>query len=88
MLLGILTSNDASESVDAFEGIPAYLYAAPGPYANEGDKDAEVPLRGTQVDDLGNIVFSDVPPGKYVMVVHLPGRELVIDGLTIEGNVR
>ena len=83
MLLGILTSTGAGESVDAFEGIPAYLYTAPGPLANEGDKDAEVPLRGTQVDDLGNIVFSNVPPGEYVMVVHLPNRELVIDGLTV-----
>ena len=88
MLLGILTSADVSESVDAFEGIPAYLYAAPGPFANDGDKDAEVPLRGTQVDDLGNIVFSNVPTGEYVMVVHLPGRELVIDGLVIEDSMK
>ena len=84
MLLGILTSADASESIDAFEGVPAYLYSAPGPFAKEGDRDTETPLLGTQVDDLGNIVFRDVSPGEYVMVVHLPGRELVIDGLTIE----
>jgi hypothetical protein len=83
MLQGILTSTDAAENVDAFEGIPAYLHTAPGLFANEGDKDAKVPLRSTQVDDLGNIVFSNVPTGNYVMVVHLPGRELVIDGLTI-----
>ncbi len=88
MLLGILTSVDTSESVDAFEGIPGYLYAAPGPFTNEGDEDTEIPLRGTQVDDLGNIVFSNVPIGEYVMIVHLPDRELVIDGLTIEDNLR
>lgn len=84
MLLGILTSTDPNESVDAFEGVLAHLYTAPGPFAKEGDKHAEVPLRSTQVDDLGNIVFSDIPAGEYVMVVHLPGRELIIDGLTIE----
>ena len=88
MLLGILTSDDASENVDAFEGIPAHLYTAPGPFANEGEEDAEVPLRSTQIDDLGNIVFSNIPTGEYVMVVHLPGRELVIDGLTIEDTLK
>jgi hypothetical protein len=36
------------------------------------------------VDDLGNIVFKPVPAGEYVMIVHLPGRELVVEGLTIE----
>ena len=83
MLLGILTSTDTTESVDAFEGISAYLYTAPGPSANEDNKEAEVPLRGTQVDDLGNIVFSNIPSGEYVLVIHLPNRELVINGLTI-----
>ena len=83
MLLGILTSTNSTENVDAFEGTPAYLYTTPGPLANEDNKDAEVPLRGTNVDDLGNIVFSNVPLGEYVMVIHLPGCELVINGLTI-----
>ena len=83
MLLGILTSADANENVDAFESTPAHLYTAPRPFVNDGDKDAEVPLRSTQVDDLGNIVFSNIPIGEYVMVVHLHGRELVINGLTI-----
>lgn len=88
MLLGILTSTDAGESVDAFEGIPAYLYTTPGPFANEGNEDALAPLRSTQVDDLGNIVFSNIPTGEYVMVVQLPGRELVINGLVIEDTAR
>jgi len=29
-------------------------------------------------------VFSGVPAGKYILVVHLPERELVIEDLTIE----
>jgi hypothetical protein len=87
MLLGILTSAHAGESADAFEGVPTYLYAAPGPFAKEGNH-AELPLQATQVDDLGNIVFSNLPTGEYVMVVHLPSHELVIDGLTIEDSVK
>ncbi len=84
MLLGILTSTNPAESVEAFEGIAAELYAAPWPLATNGDKPAASPLLRTQVDDLGNIVFKPVPAGEYVMVVYLPDRELVIEGLAIE----
>lgn len=84
MLLGILTSTNPAESVEALEGVPAELYAAPWPPNVNGDKPGSAPLLHTQVDDLGNIVFKPVPAGEYVMVVYLPGRELVIDGLTIE----
>ena len=91
MLLGILTSADPAESVEAFEGIAAELYVAPGPVENSstngtGSKKAAVsPLLSTSVDNLGNIVFKPVPTGEYVMIVHLPGRELVVEGLGIEG---
>jgi hypothetical protein len=90
MLLGILTSTDPAEDVEALEGIAAELYAAPGPVEDSSangtsSKKAPVsPLLSTKVDDLGNIVFKPVPAGEYVMFVHLPGRELVVDGLTIE----
>jgi hypothetical protein len=84
MLLGILTSTNPAESVEAFEGIPAELYTAPWPLATNGDRPIATPLLRTQVDDLGNIVFKPVPAGEYVMVVYLPGRELVIEGLAIE----
>jgi hypothetical protein len=84
MLIGIITSVDPKESVDAFEGVPAELYSAPGPLAANGNKPAESPLLSTQVDDLGNIVFKPVPAGEYVMVIYLPNREMVIDDLTIE----
>jgi hypothetical protein len=84
MLLGILTSTNPAESVEALEGIPAELYKAPWPLATNGDKPTETPLLRTQVDDLGNIIFKPVPAGEYVMVVYLPDRELIIEGLTIE----
>ena len=84
MLLGILTSANADENVDAFEGAATELYTAPGPLVGEGNKESETPVLSTEVDDLGNIVFSDVPVGEYVMVLRLPNREVVVEGLTID----
>jgi len=83
MLLGIMTSVDPTESVDALEGVPAELYAAPGP-ALDTDKPTATPLLRTQVDDLGHIIFKPIHAGQYVMVVYLPNRELVIEDLAIE----
>jgi hypothetical protein len=84
LLLGILTSVHATESIDTFEGMPTELYASPGPFAAEGDKQAEKPLLRTQVDDLGHIVFSNVPEGEYVMILHLTGLDVVIEELSIK----
>ena len=84
MLLGILTSADPNESVDALEGVTAELYTAPGPLSTNGDKPTAPPLLHTQVDDLGHIVFKPVPNGQYVLIIYLPKRELVIEDITIE----
>ena len=84
LLLGILTSTTASRSVDTFEGIDAELYAAPGPFAADGDEQTAKPLLHTQIDDLGHIIFSDVPEGEYVMILHLPGLDVVIEELSIK----
>jgi len=109
LLLGILTSADPAESVEALEGVPAELYTAPwppsgnggkpiatritavnargetlGPPPGNGGKPIATPLLRTRVDEYGNIAFKPVPAGEYVMVVYLPDRELVIEGLTIE----
>ncbi len=81
MLLGILT--DPRESIEAFEGMLAELYPAAG---GKNDGRAEKPLLHEQVDELGNIVFSAVPVGEYVMIVHLPGRDMIIEELTIESG--
>jgi len=83
MLLGILTSADDKESVDAFEGARAELYAAQKDGSKEERKPEEAICRA-MVDDLGNIVFSGVPVGEYTMVVHLPGQEVIIEGIDIE----
>jgi hypothetical protein len=88
MLLGIITSTNAEETLDAFEGVAVDLYSAPGPFLSksgdeQGDLEFATPLLSTQVDDVGNIFLEPVPPGDYVMIVHLPDQEVVIEGLTI-----
>jgi hypothetical protein len=83
MLLGILTSADDTESVDAFEGARAELYAAQKDGSIEERKPEEAICRA-MVDDLGNIVFSGVPVGEYTLVVHLPEQEVIIEGIDIE----
>src|ERR1700694_647242 len=84
MLLGILTSSDPAEDVDALEGVLAELHKAPLPVASNGTIPKTQPFLHTLVDDMGNIVFKPVPAGSYMMVINLPGREMIIDGLTIE----
>src|SRR5207248_2029963 len=88
MLLGIITSINATATIDAFEGVAVDLYSAPGPLLREGDDEQRdiadaPPLLSTQVDDVGNIFLEPVPPGDYVMIVHLPDQEVVIEGLSI-----
>jgi hypothetical protein len=85
MLLGILTSAD-DESVDAFEGANAELYPIAHKESTDahGEEQLSEPLLRTQVDELGNIVFSGVPVGIYSLLVRLPGYELVIEDINIE----
>ena len=42
------------------------------------------PLRTAEIDDVGNIVMEDIQPGNYVLILRLPDREVVIEGLNIE----
>ena len=79
LLLGILTSIDNAESVDAFEGAKAELYSA-----SNAIPETQSPIRITEVDDLGNIVFNAVPVGQYALLIHLPEREIVIEDVTIK----
>ena len=84
MLLGILTSSNPGEDVDALTGVLAELYTSPLPVASNGTIPKTQPFLQTRVDDMGNIVFKPVPFGNYIMVINLPGREMIVDGLTIE----
>jgi hypothetical protein len=83
MLLGILTSRNASENIEAFEGMVVDLYAAPGPLWMGGDTWVGKPLLSARIDDLGHIVFSDVPEGEFVMILYLPAFEVIVEGLAI-----
>lgn len=87
ILMVIVT--DTAESVDTLEGAAAELYQAdvvhvPGSKSNDLSWQAKTPFLSSQVDDIGNIVFSTVPVGEYVLVIHLADRELIIEELTIE----
>ena len=82
MLLGILTSSAPAEDVDALQGVLAELHKAP--VASNGAVPRTPPFLQTRVDDMGNIVFKPIPAGTYTMIINLPGREMIIDGLTIE----
>ncbi len=84
MLLGILTSSDPAEDVDALEGVLVELHKMPLPVASNRTIPKTPPFLQTRVDDMGNIVFKPIPAGNYTMVINLPGREMIIDGLTIE----
>ncbi len=83
MLLGILTSADDAETVDAFEGARAELYPAPFERGN-AEELVKIPLCEATVDDLGNIVFNAVPIGEYILLMHLPNQNIVIEGITID----
>lgn len=95
MLLGILTSSDPAQNVEAFEGVPVDLYVSPGPLSVEDQEttqslspdqahEAAQPLITARVDDLGNLLLAPVPAGEYVLIVRLPEQEIVIEGLSIE----
>ncbi len=79
MLLGIITSSDNTETVNAFEGMTVKLFSS-----NDEHTEEEEPLLTTLVDDVGNILLEPVPAGTYTMLVHLPGRDVVIEGLDIQ----
>jgi hypothetical protein len=81
MLLGIIT--DPWQSIEAFEGVLAELYPAA---RGKNDNRTEKPLLCEKVDELGNIVFSAFPLGEYVLIVHLPGRDMIIEELSIESS--
>ena len=89
MLLGIITSTDPTEAVDAFEGAAVDLYQAPGPLIVEStgdqeDEETATHLLSTEVDNVGNILLEPVPAGDYVIIIRLPDKDVVIKGLTID----
>lgn len=86
VLMVIISYTDSADSVDTLEGVTAELYRAPylpGSESNDMSWQAETHLMRSQVDDIGNIVFRAVPVGEYVLIVHVPESDLIIEDLTI-----
>lgn len=84
MVLGTITDADSTEHAEAIEGAEAELYSVSNGDGDGENEWVESPHLYTQVDDLGNFVFFNVPAGNYVLMIHLPGREVVIEGLILE----
>jgi hypothetical protein len=83
ILLGILSGVNSAERADIFEGAEAELYA--GSALDDIKRQTlPTPIRRTQVDDLGNLIFYNVPYGKYTLVIHLPDHEVTIEQVNIE----
>ena len=85
MLLGLFTSTDPNQDIEAFEGCLVDLYTHPIAQEEQARHNGRIakPLLSTHIDDLGNIVFKTVPPGVYMMLTHLPDAELTIEGINI-----
>jgi len=69
------------EQLQTLEGVGADLYHAPLSNTNEGEQ--QQPIMSTTVDDVGNFVFTAVSPGNYIVIIHLPDTELIVEGLSI-----
>jgi hypothetical protein len=83
IVLGAISDLQPGSSIDAFEGVEIELHIA---QQNLDDKSAESQssFMATQVDDLGSFVFNAVPIGTYCLIAHLPGRDVVVEELTID----
>jgi len=73
------------EQLQSFQGAGVDLYHAPSLNTGAGGPAGErpQPLLSTAVDDVGNFVFTAVPPGQYVVIIRLPDTELAVEGLSI-----
>ncbi len=79
MLLGILTSSDPAQTVDAFDGVIVDLYSG----ATFSETEDREPVLAARVDDIGNLLLTPIPAGSYTLILRLPGQEIVIEDLTI-----
>jgi hypothetical protein len=85
MLIGIITSSNARATVSVFKGSKVSLYYAPGPLAADSQgAETATPLLSTEVDGGGNLTLEPVPAGSFVMVMRLPGQEVIIGEFTID----
>jgi hypothetical protein len=87
-LIGMF-ENMTPAQLKALEGAAVDLYDATPPRAitesepSDTHKEQHQPVLSTTLDDLGNFSFAAVPPGSYLVIIHLPDTELVVEGLRI-----
>ncbi len=97
LLLGLISSTHPDEHIETFDGVRVELYCVSeteqelggheASYAHDKQRaQSEEPLRVSHVDDLGNVIFTAVSVGSYMMIVYLPETEMVIEGLVIESG--
>lgn len=98
MLAGTLLSiyaDQASRNVSTFVGVKAELYCSmalteleecPACKNDQSLAYTEDPLFTVLVDEPGTMTFPSVPPGKYLLIVHLPDTAMVIEELCIIGR--
>lgn len=97
ILLGLISSTHPDEHIETFDGVKVELYCMDateqalsrrggGSVRDKQRVQSEEPLRVAHVDDLGNVIFTAVPVGSYIMIVYLPETEMVVEGLVIEGG--
>jgi hypothetical protein len=97
-LAGTLLSiypDESSENAPTFVGVKAELYYAvalteleecPACKIDHPLEYTEDPLFTALVDEPGILNFPSVPPGKYLLIVHLPDTAMVIEELCIIGR--
>lgn len=63
---------------ESLEGAPVWLQLGDeGPAVREG-----------ALDELGDVSFARLPPGKYALCLRLAGREHVVTGIVLPGEVK
>ncbi|MBV9689819.1 MAG: hypothetical protein JO202_08910 [Ktedonobacteraceae bacterium] len=91
LLLGVFSNAYAVSETETFEGFVVKLYRTTDfqllqdlrAGSSTTQEYSDMPLRTTQIDDLGDIVFTAVPAGEYTMVVHLPDSDIIIEDLSV-----
>ncbi|GCE46622.1 hypothetical protein EI42_00134 [Thermosporothrix hazakensis] len=71
-LVGLITRKDAA--LGALQGIPVALLS-----------DETEALYTQRIDDLGNVIFPELPPALYTLEVHFPDGTIVVEQIPLNG---
>ncbi|RAQ96123.1 anti-sigma factor [Thermogemmatispora tikiterensis] len=88
VLYGLLSCANSALDVSAFAGRQAELQplkTPPGKQARRSVADADLPRLSAEIDRRGKLTFPAVSPGRYMLLLRLCERDLVIEELQIDG---